>query len=426
MRHIWSLLLSILFFLLFYGIWSFYADSNKTYHIKVAASGKGDSYKVAKAIASVTHNHYPHIVIKVISTSGSTQSEKLLSQNLVDLAMVQADTKVGTNARLVSLLYPDAFQLIVRKDSGISSVADLRGKLVAIAHTSSGQYRSFWELATHYGLDKESIHSKSMSGSAADFALKHNSIDAIFRVRPAGNAKIKELVNISDVIIVPIEQAKSIHLEKSALVSGMIPKGTYQGYPAIPSADLETVMVYRLLVASMSLEEEVVRDIASVLFEQKQELQSYIKLAGHAMQADRESGTMLPIHEGAQNYYNREEPSMVAKYLDKFGFLLTIFAVLSTLLVKLEGYLQRIRISKYNKRLMQIIKKAQFITDRDILSKMAEELNIMLEDVLKDKGKKRIDHDGFETFSFYWEMARDEVNEELLQDGHRKKKYVKN
>ena len=95
MRHIWSLLLGILFFLLFYGMWSFYADSNKTYQIKIAASGKGDSYKVAQAIATVTNNHYPYITIEVVSTLGSTQSEKLLSQNLVDLAMVQADTTVG-------------------------------------------------------------------------------------------------------------------------------------------------------------------------------------------------------------------------------------------------------------------------------------------------------------------------------------------
>ncbi len=412
----------------FYVIWSFYSDANKTYHIKIAASGSGDSYKVAKAIAGVTHHHYPNINIEVISTLGSTQSEKLLSKNLVDLAMIQADTKASSNARLVSLLYPDAFQLIVSNDSEIYTISDLKGKLIALSHKSSGQYRSFWELAKHYGLDENDIYTKSMSSDAADFALKHNSIDAIFRVRPPGNPKIKKLIKNSNVRLVPIEQAKAINLQQSALVSGEIAKGTYRGYPAIPSEDLDTIVVYRILVASRDLPEEVVRDITSILFEQKQELQSYIKLAGFAKQPDRESGTMLPIHEGAQNYFNRKEPSMIKKYLDKFGFLVTIFAFLSTVLFHLKNYRQRIKIGKYNKRLMEIIKQAQFMKDKEELQKMAEELNAMLENVLIDKGKERINHDGFETFSFYWEMARDEVNEELMPNStlYRGKPNVKN
>ena len=416
MRHIWSLLLSILFFLLFYGIWNFYNDLHKSYHVKIAASGHGGTYKVAQAIAAITHKHYPEITIDVISTLGSGQSQKLITEGLVDLAMIQADTKVSGKARLVSLLYPDAFQLIVRKDSAINAVADLRGKLVAVAHKSSGQYSSFWELVKHYGLGKKDIYTKSMSSSAADFALKHNSIDAIFRVHPAGNAKTQKLIKNTHSKIIPITQAKALHLSNSALIPGLIPKGTYQGDPPVPKEDLETVMVYRLLIAHEDLAEEIVRNITTILFEQKQALQSYIKLAGLSKQPDRESGTMLPIHEGAQNYFNREEPSLIAKYLDKFGFLLTIFAVLSTILMSLRAYLQRVKIHKYNKHLMKIIKKAQFTHDKAELTAMAEELNSMLETVLKDKRREHIDHNGFEQFSFYWEMARDEVNEELLND----------
>ncbi len=425
MRHIWGLLVGVLLFFLFYSIWSFYEQSTKIYHIKIAASGKGDTYKTALAIATVTNNHFPDINIEVISTLGSTQSEKLLNENLVDLAMIQADTKTGTNARLVSLMYPDAFQLIVRGDSDIKSVSDLRGKQVALPHHSSGQYRSFWTLVKHYGLTKDDIYTKSMSADAADFALKHNAIDAIFRVRPPANAKIKRLISKTDARIIPITQAKAMQLDESSFISGVIPKGAYGGHPAVPSVDLETIIVYRLLIASKSLDEDVVKSITSALFEQGQELQSHIKLAGLAKQPDRDSGTMIPIHKGAQSYYDREEPSFVQKYLDKFGFIITIVAFLGSVLFKLRDYRQKVRVSKYTSRLMQIIKIAQAHHDKDKLEEMARELNSMLEKILRDKNRYLIDHDGFETFSFYWEMARDEVNEELL-DGVSKPKRADN
>ena len=425
MRHIWSLLVTILLFFLFYTIWTFYEDSTKTYHIKIAASGFGDTYKTAKALAVVTNNHFPNINIEVISTLGSTQSERLLGKNLVDLAMIQSDTKVGSDARLVSVMYSDAFQLIVRGDSSIQSVGDLKGKQIALPHSSSGQYRSFWTLAKHYGLSKTDIDAKSMSSSAASFALKNNAIDAIFRVRPSGNAKIKKLIQEANARIISITQAEAMQLDESSFISAIIPKGAYQGNPPIPPVNLETIVVNRLLVASKELDEDAVRAITSILFEQGQELQSHIKLAGLAQKPDRDRGTMLPIHKGAQNYYNREEPSIVKKYLDKFGFIITLMAFLGSLLLRLKSYRQRMCMRKYNSRLMEIIKQSQFIQDRNILEDLAQELNTMLENVLKDKGKERISHDGFETFSFYWEMARDEVNEDLLDNKGKKIKRKK-
>ncbi len=425
MRHIWSLFITILLFFLLYTIWSFYEESTKVHHVKIAASGKGDLYKVAKRLAKVTSNHFPDISIEIVSTLGSTQSEKLLDMGLVDLAMIQADTKVGASARLVAIVYSDAFQLIVRGDLDIDSIGDLKGKQIALPHNSSGQYRSFWTLAKHYGLSKSDIEAKSMSSDAASFALKYNAIDAIFRVRPLGNPKIKSLVNESNVKIIPIDQAEAMQIEESSFIEGDIPKGTYQGDPPIPPATLKTVIVNRLLVASKDLDPEVVKNITSILFEQKQELQSKMKLAGLAQQPDRDSGTMLPIHDGAQSYYDREEPSVIQKYLDKFGFIITISAFLGSLLLQLRAYRQKLRIRKYNLRLMKIIKESQFHQDKETLEKLAQELNDMLEDVLIDKVKYRIDHDGFETFSFYWEMARDEVNEDLLEDISKPRKRKK-
>jgi TRAP transporter TAXI family solute receptor len=388
---------------------------NKNFEIKLAVSGKGDAYKVAKAISEVVHIHNEHITIEVVSTLGSSHSQEMLSQKLVDLAMIQADTKTDKDTRLVSLLYPDIFELIVRDDIGVKKVSDIKGKYIAIADKSSGQYSSFWELMKHYGFEKDDLHTLSLSSKIADFLLKKSQIDGLFRVRPPADSKIKALIKNSHTIIVPITQIKALHFENSAFLEGIIPKGTYNGSPPVPDSDITSVMVYRLLVASKGLNADVVRDITSTLFEQKQQLQSIFRLSGIAKQPDRES-SMMPLHEGAKSYYNQDEPTLIEKYLEKFGFLMTIFAILSTVLMTIWGYLQRRRINRYNDRVMSIIKEAQSSQDIIKLDKMATELNEMLEQVLRDKATHKIDHDGFETFSFYWEMARDEVNEVLLNE----------
>jgi uncharacterized protein len=55
-----------------------------------------------------------------------------LDQGAVQLATIQADQASGRKARLVAELYPDTFQIVVRRDSGIDSIDDLVGKRIAL------------------------------------------------------------------------------------------------------------------------------------------------------------------------------------------------------------------------------------------------------------------------------------------------------
>jgi TRAP-type uncharacterized transport system substrate-binding protein len=76
----------------------------------------------------------------------------LLASGQIDLATVQADIEAVPSARIISNLYPDMFQLIVRKDANINTFHDLKGKRMALPSKGGGQWFSFWFTAHHYGV----------------------------------------------------------------------------------------------------------------------------------------------------------------------------------------------------------------------------------------------------------------------------------
>ena len=108
-----------------------------------AGSPTGEYYAFSQAFAEVVSRNNPQIQIEVIETDGSQNNMTLLRDNQVQLALVQSDTPVEPPARAVALLFPEMFHLMARTDSGITSVADLRGKRVALMPEGSGSYALF-------------------------------------------------------------------------------------------------------------------------------------------------------------------------------------------------------------------------------------------------------------------------------------------
>ncbi len=397
------------------GVLWFYQNLNKTYHVRIAASKPGsDTYQLIQSAADVVEKLHDNIKFQLVPSLGSSQNLQLLKANQVQIAAVQADSKLIDEARLMVFLFPDLFQLIVRNDSGIYKLSDLRGKSLALPSTSSGQYKSFWFLMDHYQLSQGDFEFKSMSSSAAELALEQGAVDGIFRVRPPGSKKIQSVINKVPVRLIEIDQAAAMSLKAPSIHSGIIPKGTYKGTPALPTRDLKTASVQRLLVAHENLDAEVVSNFTRVLFEQRKELLEHSSLSSFIHAPERDKGTSIPMHEGAEQYYDRNEPSFLQEQAEPMAFVVTIFAVLFSALMRLSRRRQKTLLQVYNQELGNILKKAEHMTDKNELQNMADHLNDIFKKIAKDRSVGKITPEDFDFIAFTWEMARDEVNESLL------------
>lgn len=413
MKPIHKVILTLVLLAAVIQTWFIYQDSQKTTQVTLAASGSGDSYKMAQAIAEVVGHIYPKTKINIKSTAGSVESMRLLDRDDVGFAMVQADTEASSKAQLVSILYYDLFQVFVRQDSSIQNISDLIGKKVAIAKSTSGQYKSFWSLMSHYGVKESDIDAISMSKSEADTAFLAGKVDAVFRIAPPGTSSIKAINTQVPIRALAITQAEAIRLSEPALHAENIPKGSYSGHPAAPKSNIPTLASNRLLIARNSTDPEIVRQITEVLFENRQELQARIKLAGFINQPDRSKGTAIPLHDGAIQFYDRETPSFLQENAEMLALLLTLLAVPFSGLLQLRKKSQQKLIKRYNNTLLQYIKKAESIDDRNTLEAMAREVNDILIQATHDRNNDKILAEDFDLFSFIWTMARDEINESL-------------
>ena len=397
------------------GLLWFFQNLNKTYHLSIAASKPGsETYQLIQAAADVVAKQNKNITIELIPSLGSSQNLKLLKAKQVQMAAVQADSQLISEARLVANLFPDVFQLVTRENSSINRISDLKGKTLALPSTSSGQYKSFWFLMDHYKLSEGDFDFQSMSSSAANFALEQGTVDAIFRVRPPGSKKIQKLVDKLPLRIIEIDQAQSMSLKSPSINQGLIPKGAYQGSPPIPEKDIKTASVQRLLVAHEDLEDEVVNQFIRVLFEQRKELLEKTTLSNYVQAPDREKGTSIPMHAGALQYYDRNEPSFLQEQAEPMALMITLLAVLLSGISRIAKRRQKTLLQAYNEELGTILKSAEHLTDEDQLQAMADHLNDVFKKIAKDRTKGKLTAEDFDFIAFTWQMARDEVNESLL------------
>lgn len=386
------------------GLWL--RESVADRHVTIAAGPtEGESYALALAIAEVARRHLHGLTVEVVETAGSEVNMRLLQEGRVELATVQADVHMDPSARMIAILYPDVYQLIVREDSGIDRLADLVGKRVALPPHGSGQYRSFWFLAEHYELEPTDLLAVPMSSASADWALADGAVDAVFRVRAPGNPAILRMIGAAPTRLVPIGQAAAMHIKQPALEPGVIPMGSYQGHPPLPETDLSTVAVHRLLIASERLDDDIAAGLTSVLFERRRELINLTTLAGFISRPSTGGGTFIPVHPGAQRFYDRDRPSFFQENAESIALVVTLGALMFSGLLQLGSRRKKRRIDRYNQEVLQIGVRASEAGNLDEIERCRRRLFELAAGVVDDAEVGLISPDGFNFFWFTWSMV---------------------
>lgn len=388
--------------------------------VRIAIAGgpaNSETFELASAISTVLRDAVPNLRVDVYETGGSNENVRLIEEGRVDLATVQADTKVSDRVQGVVSLYHDAYQLIVHEGSGIVGFEDLAGHRVAIAPTNSGQNRSFWFVAEHFGVRPDDLTALPMSEDAANFAMIHGQVDAVFRVRTPGNPAIRDLVGTHSFRIVPIPQSAALGLQHPSISSGVIPIGSYRGHPPVPPRDLPTAVLERLLVARAGLDAAVVQNVTRILFEWRANLVAESKLAGFIRPLGSGDALSFPIHAGARRYYDREKPGFVKENARTLSGLLYVVAILTSAGFALRARLlraKRVRMGDYNLRLMDIAEHARRSASPEELQGLKDRLIDMLRQVVQDLDQDKVTQDEFEHFSFTWQAVDTLVRDRLV------------
>lgn len=290
--------------------------TGKTQFIDIATGGvAGTYYPLGGAIAEILNHNMDNVKATAQSTGASVANINLLNGGSVQLALVQNDVSYyadnGTelfkdnkieNLRCIATLYPETCQIITLKKTGIKTVADLRGKKVAVGAAGSGVEANTRQLLAANGLTYEDIKPRYLSFAEAASGLKDGNIDAGFITAGFPTAAIQDISAQHDVVILSIDEATANKLteEYPYYTKITIPANTYQNQ----DKDVHSLAVKAMLITTADMDEDTAYKITKSIYTNLDRLVAAHSVGKVITQETARDGVSIKMHPGADKYFN--------------------------------------------------------------------------------------------------------------------------
>lgn len=280
----------------------------------------GTYYPLSGIFSRLVYKDLPGVRMTVESSGASVANCKLVAQKLSDLALTQNDVAYSAyngmgdfkqalkNIRGMASLYPEPVHVLVRNDSGIKSVADMKGKRVAVGPLGSGTEVNTRSIMGIYGLTFDDIKDEHLRAAEAGDFLKEGRVDAAFFTGGLGMPAVAEpsLVADLDLLDIPDNVFAKLKAKYPFFAKVTIPGGTYHGI----DKDRQTVTVLAQMVTHQEMSEKLVYDLLALIFGEKGRAaikKGLPRVAGYLTLESALDGMAIPLHPGAERYYREKE-----------------------------------------------------------------------------------------------------------------------
>ena len=261
----------------------------------------------------------PGLVATSVASNGSVANANAIAAGTMQSGFVQSDVAywayTGTGIyegrpkadglRVIASLYPESFQLVARKGSGIKSVKDLKGKRLSLDEPGSGTLVDARLILAAYGLTEKDMKAEYLKTQQAADKLKDGTLDAFFSVSGWPNGAISELAVTTGIDLVPIAGPEADGLVKkfSFFATDAIPDDAYKNTPGV-----KTVSVNALWVTSIKQSEALIYAITAALWNANtRKLLDSGHAKGKVIRLDDSlQGLGIPLHPGAEKFYKEK------------------------------------------------------------------------------------------------------------------------
>lgn len=314
---------TLLFGALVFGVVQF--ASAKTFITIGSGSTTGLYYPTAVGIAKIINEAGIDIRANARSTGasvfncravGAGQLQMGISQNNIAYYAYKGTgveafkDKPVENLRGVAVLYPETIQILARKDAGIDSIADMKGKRVYVGDIGSGTEQDVKNVFGVFDMSLDDLQApvRGSAGSAVGL-LRDDQIDAMFYTVGLGAAAITEAAQTAPIDLVSIKPAKIEALnDKYPFYTQInVPGGTYPGI----DEEATSITLKAMLVTSSELSKDVVYQFMNTVFNKKQDafyndiqnpnLKKYFTLDSAL------EGMSIPLHPGAVKFFKEQD-----------------------------------------------------------------------------------------------------------------------
>jgi hypothetical protein len=279
----------------------------------------GVYYPVGGAIAKMVNEKHKELGIRasVESTGGSVYNINAVLSGDLEFGIAQSDRqfqawsgeadwdgKPAQALRGVFSLHPEIVTLVASDDSGIRSLADLKGKRVNLGNPGSGTRGNAMQVLQAAGIDPESdLQAESLKASDAPKMIQDNRIDAFFFTVGHPSGAIQEATaGKRKVRFVPITGMEKLLSEHTYYTTATIPKKKL--YPmAAGEEDVPSISMVTTVVTSDRVSVETVYAVTREVFENLDTFQSLHPALASLTPERMLEGRTAPLHPGAEKYF---------------------------------------------------------------------------------------------------------------------------
>jgi TRAP transporter TAXI family solute receptor len=280
----------------------------------------GVYYPLGVALSKVYGEKVPGTRPSVQATKASVENLVLLQDGKGEIAFTLGDSldfawkgneEAGFKKKLdklrgIAAIYPNYIQIVASKDSGIKTLADLKGKRLSVGAPKSGTELNARAILNAAGITYKDLGKVEYLPFAESVDLmKNRQLDATLQSAGLGVASIRDLATSVDITVVEVP-AEIVAKVGAPYIEATIPAGTYKGQ----DGDVKAAAVVNYLVTRADLPDELVYQLTKQTFENLPQLSAAHAAAKDIKLEAAAKGMPLPLHPGAEKYLKEKGVGM--------------------------------------------------------------------------------------------------------------------
>ncbi|MGQ0550023.1 MAG: TAXI family TRAP transporter solute-binding subunit [Armatimonadota bacterium] len=297
------------------------ASAQQRVFLSIATGGTAGVYfPLGAALAEVWTGKVPNVQATAQTSGASLVNLRLLQRGDVAIAMVQNDTayyafhgtemfmdRVANKAqpfaalRGMAMLYPETIQVVTLRTKNITSIADLKGKRIAVGAPGSGTEVNARQILRAYELGYYNTRPDFLNFAEAADQLKDGVVDAAFITAGYPTAAVQDIAANRDLKIIPVSRdiADALREQYPYYTAVTIPANTYRGQ----AEAVDTVAVMAMLVTRQDVDENLVYSLIVALWDNLDRLRTAHARGRDIATSSARRGMPITMHAGALRYY---------------------------------------------------------------------------------------------------------------------------
>jgi len=283
--------------------------------INVLTGGtSGIYYPMGVALSQVYGKAIPDAKAAVQATKASAENLNLLQAGRGEVGFTlgdalsdawKGDAESGFATPLKKLrgmagIYPNYIQIVASAESGIKTLADLKGKRVAVGAPKSGTEINARAILKGAGLTYKDLGKVEYLpfGESVEL-MKNRQIDATLISAGLGVSAIRDLATSVKMVVVPIPADVVAKINDPAYIAATIPANTYEGQ----TTSAASVAIENFLVSHEGVSTDTVYKMTKAMYENLDQMVAAHNAAKAIKREEGPKNLPLPLHPGAEKYY---------------------------------------------------------------------------------------------------------------------------